>query len=128
MGEEASKRYLVIALGLIPGFDLLKGVYELGIEAKSLDNKGVFRSCLESESGNDKVAGRDRTGRRAVLVLYCVVCDANHLPCFHMKSSVKRPVWLMCPGAGGSPETLGNTRAPAILRTSATSGFQLEIL
>lgn len=34
MGEEASKRYLVIALGLIPGFDLLKGVYKLGIQPK----------------------------------------------------------------------------------------------
>lgn len=51
----------------------------------------------------------DRTGMRALLVLYYVVQDANHLPCFLMKPSAKSPFLLMCPGAGGSPKTLGNS-------------------
>lgn len=58
--------------------------------------------------GTMRSPAEDRTGMRD-LILYGVICDANHLLCFPMKLSVKGPFWLLCPGVGDSPKTIGDS-------------------
>lgn len=85
-----------------------RGSLSWGHELESPGNKGVIRGGSQWERGMTRLLAEDRAGTRASPAL-CVVYDANHPPCFLLKSSVKSPFWLLCSRAGGSPKTWGSS-------------------